>query len=134
MKKVVTLIAAVLFLNSLHSQTTLAFCAFVNDNGYCFFNNNQFVSSPDSMEQRIFIQAKNEKTFTGTSKIIFKIYSVAKNGVESYESSTDQNVEGNWIFAWVPHTFKSPGEYKVKIYNDKEELLCNKGLKFFANK
>lgn len=134
MKKVIALFTILFFLTNTYSQTTLSFCASINDNGYCFFNNNQFISSPDSVSQRILMQVKNEKTFLGTSKVVFKIFSVAKNGVETFESSTDQNVESSWIFAWVPHVFKSPGQYKVKIYNERDVLLCDKDIQLFLNK
>lgn len=134
MKKTILVLSLVLFFSNSYCQTTLSFCASINENGYCFLNNNQFISSPDSVSQRILMQVKDERTFAGTSKIVFKIYSVSKDKVETFETSNDQMVESSWAFAWTPYMFKSPGQYKVKIYNDRDVLLCEKGLQMFANK
>ncbi len=134
MKKSAILLACLLFFAKAHSQTALFFCAYVNESGNCFMNNNQFIASPDSTVQRIFMQAEDPRTFSGTSKVIFKVYTVGKNGVETYDSSSEQNVQNDWIFAWTPYSFKAPGTYKVKVFNDRNQLLCEKGLTFFAGK
>ena len=70
-------------------------------------------------------------SFGPTSKITFKIYSIGKNGEEKYENMMTQNVQAAWIYSWLPYTFKATGKYSVKIYNDKDQLMCTKALEIF---
>ena len=134
MKKIIATLAMFLCLYNIYSQTTVSFCASVDPNGYCIFNNNKFFLSPDSTSQKIFMEVKSANTFAGINKIVFKIYSVSKSGVEKYESMADQEVHADWMFAWVPHIFPSAGKYNVKIYNDQDQLICSKALEIFDGK
>jgi hypothetical protein len=119
---------------SLHSQSSLNFCGGVDPTGICIYNNNKFFFAPDSTEQRVFMEVRDVNTFSGTSKISFKFYSIAKGGEETYLSTTDQDVKSDWMLAWVPHIFTAPGKYNVKVFDDKGEMICDKSLEFFNGK
>jgi hypothetical protein len=133
MKHVIILAAMALFFSCAYSQSTLSFCASVDQNGFCFFNNNKFFLSPDSVQGRIVMEVKNAGTFTGVSKITYNIYSVAKNGDEALEGSVDQAVQDTWVYAWLPHFFKE-GKYNIKVFNDKEQMICSHAFELFNNK
>ncbi len=131
MKRITAVLALFFCLHNLQSQSTLYFCGGVSPQGDCIYSNNKFFFVPDSTYQRIFLEVHNPQSFTGTGKITFKFYSVDTIGEEKYVNSADQEVKENWYFAWLPHVFTQKGKYDVKVYNDKEELMCNKQLEFF---
>jgi hypothetical protein len=130
MKQVIALMAFIFSLSMGYSQSTISFCARVDQNGYCLFNNTKFFLSPDSTTETIYLEVKQPATFTGTAKITFKFYTVDKNGEEKYSSMAEQNVQDSWMFAWLPHQFNA-GKYNIKIYNDKNELLASRSLELF---
>ena len=125
MKKIVGIISALLCLHTLYSQTELTFCTAVDPNGgYCVLNNTKFISSPDSSTQMIYMKVKNSKGIP-SSKIVYKIYSIDKKGVETYFHSFEQNIQNGWDSSWQPDHFPSPGIYRVKVYNDLSQEICN---------
>ena len=128
MKRLIAGVAMILCLNHTYGQFILEFCASVDKNGYCLFNNNRFILSPDSTTERIWMEIRNPESFKGLTKLTFKIYSVEKDGEEKYDSMIEEPVQDDWVFAWEPYLFKSAGKYHVKIYNGKEELICSKNL------
>ena len=134
MKRIALVIAFLFSLNAIYGQTTLAFCGGVDAQGTCIYNNSKFFFAQDSANQRIYMEVKDVNTFAGTNKITFKFYSIAKNGDEKYLSMTDQEVKDNWMFAWLPHVFDAAGKYNVKVYNDKDLMICSKTLEFFQAK
>ena len=117
-----------LCLNYSYGQFVLDFCATVDQNGYCVFNNNRFILSPDSTTERICMEIRNPETFKGISKVAIKIYSIEKDGEEKYENVMEQSVQDDWVYCWTPYVLKSVGKYHVKVYNGKEELICSKNL------
>ena len=128
MKRLIASSILFLCISHAHSQFKLDFCASVDKNGYCLFNNNRFILSPDSTTQRIWLEVINPDGFKGLSKIKFKIYSFEKSGEEKYDNTVEQPVQPEWVSAWVPYLFKSAGKYEVKIYNDLDELMCSKSM------
>jgi hypothetical protein len=121
-------------LHCTYSQSTLSFCASVDQTGYCIFNNNKFFLTADTAGTKIFMELKTANGFVGIPKVTFKIYSIQKGGVEKYECMTDQNVQDTWIFAWTPHMFQTAGKYNVKVFNDKDELMISRTLELFDGK
>ena len=117
-------------LNYLHSQSSINFCASVESNGYCLFNNSKFFLSPDSVNEKIYMRVHNSNSFVGTSKITFKVYAIGKGGEEKYENMMVENVQAAWTYAWLSYAFKV-GKYNVKIFNEKDQLMCNKALEIF---
>ena len=114
-----------------YSQTTLSFCAGI-DNERCAFNNTKFISVPDSSTAKIFmmVSGNNDQTLA-TGKLIYKLYSVNKKGEEVYINTLEQSIQPEWIYAWQPAFFNTPGKYIVKVYNDANRILNTKSFELF---
>ena len=114
-----------------YSQTTLSFCAGI-DNERCAFNNTKFISVPDSSTAKIFmmVSGNNDQTLA-TGKLIYKLYSVNKKGEETYINTLEQSIQPEWIYAWQPAFFNTPGKYTVKVYNDANRILNTKSFELF---
>ena len=108
----------------LYSQATLNFCASVEANGYCNFDNTKFITSPDSTTGRIFMQVRNNAGPIGASNVIFKIYKLSGTGDEKFVTLMQQQIKPDWATAWMPGTFDSPGKYVVKVYNEADQVIC----------
>ena len=109
------------------SSVALNFCASVESSGACNFNNTKFISTPDSTKQKVFMEIKSQdNTPIGASMVLFKIYRVGKTGEEKFETMLQQGIKPDWLYAWMPYTFDSPGKFNVKIYNESDKLLCSK--------
>src|SRR5580698_5757803 len=91
MKQTIALMCLLFCLHSSYSQSTLSFCASVDQYGNCALNNNKFFLSPDSNSARIFVELKDVGTFLTVTKVTFKFYSV-KAGVEVPDGTMDQAV------------------------------------------
>src|ERR1700686_3528174 len=113
MKQTIIILGMAFFMQNAFTQSTLSFCASVDQYGNCALNNNKFFLSPDSASARIFIEIKDAQTFAGVSKVTFKFYSV-KSGTEVFESTMDQNMQSTWVYAWISHLFTGAGKYTVK--------------------
>ncbi|MFN8323159.1 MAG: hypothetical protein U0T74_10925 [Chitinophagales bacterium] len=114
-----------------YSQTTLSFCAGI-DNERCAFNNTKFISVPDSSTAKIFmmVSGNNDQTLA-TGKLIYKLYSVNKKGEETYINTLEQSIQPEWIYAWQPAFFNTPGKYTVTVYNDANRILNTKSFELF---
>jgi len=80
------------------------------------------------------MEVHDPRTFAGIPKITFKFYSVAKNGDEKYLNMFEQEVQADWMLAWIPRIFDAPGKYNVKVFDDKGEMMCDRSLEFFNGK
>ena len=89
-----------------YSQTTLSFCASVEKDGYCAFDNTKFITSPDSEEGRIYLLLRN-KDGIGLTHATFKLFTIDKEGKETFMTSLDQDLSTDWIYAWKIGFFKS---------------------------
>lgn len=130
MKKPLTIIALLFFITSAYSQTTLSFCTHVQDNGYCTFDNNKFITTPDSTTGRIFMKI-NSSIALGT-KLIYKIYKVDKNAEEKFSQLLDQNIQADWFMAWEPFNFATNTKYNIKVFNDANNMICSKSFELIA--
>jgi hypothetical protein len=130
MKKPLTIIALLFFIASAYSQTTLSFCTHVQDNGYCAFDNNKFITTPDSTTGRIFM--KINSTITLGTKLTYKIYKVDKNGEEKFSQLVDQSIQPDWMMAWEPYTFATNAKYTIKVFNDADKMICSKSFELIA--
>lgn len=113
-------------------QTTLNFCTAV-DKDYCYFNNTQFISPIDSAQALIFIMVRNPNGFN-TSGLIYKIFSIDKNGEEKNLTTLTQESETDWTWAWKSFLFPTPGKYVVKLYNRENQLLKSNSFELFLPK
>jgi hypothetical protein len=134
MKRVMGLCLMLICVTCAYSQNTLNFCASVEQNGYCNFNNTKFITSQDSTNGRVFMQVKGAGGPIGVAKVIFKIYKVDKAGAEKFETMLQEDVKPEWYFAWMPYTFASPGKYSVKIFDESDKLICTNGFELIAFK
>lgn len=129
-KKALTFIALLFFKATAYSQTTLSFCTHIGDNGYCAFDNNKFITTPDSTTGRIFM--KINSTVTLGTKLTYKIYTVGKNLEEKFSKSVDQSIQADWLMAWEPYVFATGAKYNVKIFNDADKMICSKSFELIA--
>lgn len=114
-----------------HSQTLLSFCTFVNSQTQeCVFDNTKFITTPDSTHARIFMMLRSAQTF-GVSKLIFKIYAIDRFNKEILINTIEQEVQSEWMNAWQPAVFVSPGKYMVKVYRDDTNIITTRGFEFF---
>ena len=129
-KKTLTITALLFFIATAYSQTTLSFCTHVQDNGYCAFDNNKFITTPDSATGRIFM--KINSTLSLGTKLTYKIYTVGKNAEEKFSKSVDQTIQPDWMMAWEPYVFATGAKYNVKIFNDADKMICSKSFELIA--
>lgn len=125
MKKILPLLLLVLTATYAYAQHGLAFCASIDANGYCYFNNNKFIAAEDSTKARIFMQVGGNVAL-GTSKLTYKIFTGGVNNDEELVTSIDQQIQPDWMIAWRPYSFAAGKKYHVKIYNDAGILICSK--------
>ncbi|HXH19544.1 MAG TPA: hypothetical protein VNJ07_10725 [Chitinophagales bacterium] len=133
MKLFITILFIMAFTGYSNGQHSLAFCASVESNGYCYFNNTKFIAARDSATTRIFMQVKSDNLL-GTSSITYKIYSVSKTGEEKMVYAVEQSIQPDWTLAWAPYNFNAGEKYNVKVYDASNRLLCAKSfelLKWF---
>lgn len=128
MKKIVAITILMGCLSGMYAQTQLYFCTAVDpQSGFCVFNNTKFITSPDSNSARIFIKVNNADGFASDT-LIFKIFSVDKDGEETFSHALTQKIEKDWDMSWQNEKFNSPGTYLVKVYNDTGLLICSKSF------
>ena len=132
MKKIITLLSLTFCISAIYSQTTLSFCTYVEQNGYCAFDNNKFITSPDSTTGKIFMKVKS--SFALGSKLTYKIYKVGKNAEEKFSESLDQSIQPDWLMAWDPYTFTTNTKYSIKVFNDADKMICSKSFELVAGK
>ena len=133
MKKIIPALLFLIFCTCAYSQTALSFCTFVNaTNQECVFDNEKFITSPDSTHARLFMLLRGNEPF-GTVKMIYKVYAIDRFGKEVFLFDINQEVETAWMNAWQPAMFNSPGKYMVKVYKDTEHMIASKGFEFFNN-
>ena len=133
MKKIIP--AFILLLGSAlaHGQTSLSFCTFVNaSNQECVFDNDKFITSPDSTHARLFMMLRGNEVF-GTVKVVYKVFAIDRFGKEVFKFDVNQDVETAWMNAWQPAIFATPGKYMVKVYRDSTHIITSKGFEFFNN-
>ena len=135
MKRFYGLVAMMIFVVIAKAQTSLSFCTFVNNqNSECVFDNTKFITTPDSTHARIFLMLRSNEVF-GTQQITYKVYSLDHNGQEVYLRTVTQTVQADWMNAWQPAVFVTPGKYMIKVYKDSvaEKLETSRGFEFFNN-
>jgi hypothetical protein len=131
LKKIITIIAALIITSLAHSQTLLSFCTFVNSQTQeCVFDNTKFITSPDSTHARIFMMVRSAQTF-GVSKFTYKIYAIDRFDKEVLINTIVQEVQPEWTNCWQPAVFVSPGKYMVKVYRDETNIITTRGFEFF---
>lgn len=114
----------------LSAQTTLSFCTSVEGDGYCAFNNTKFITSSDSATGRLYMLLRNSNGI-GQTHVTYKIFSVDKEGVETYQNAIEQNMEAQWLYAWQIGFFKTPGKFKVKVMSDDNKTICSKSFELY---
>ena len=135
MKRICGLVILTIFAFAGRSQTSLSFCTFVNNqNSECIFDNTKFITTPDSTHATLFLMLRSNSVF-GTDLITYKIYSLDHSGKEIFLRSVTQTVQGDWMNAWQPSSFVSPGKYFIKVYSDAAGLnmITSRGFELFNN-
>jgi hypothetical protein len=119
-----------------NSTVMLNFCTSVESvSGYCNFLNTKFITSPDSTKGRIFMEVKSKVSGPiNATNLIFKIYRQDKAGAEKFETMLQQSIKPDWLYAWMPYDFDSPGKFNVKVYNESDQLICSKSFELIAFK
>lgn len=128
--KIILFIVSFIFTINAFSQTSIKFCASVNSDGGCNLQNTKFFSSPDSLVQKISLLAFNLNGF-GTDSLIFQLNSINKEGVEKSYATHSQAVAPNWVYAWKPVYFDSPGRYSVRLINKNGQLQAISTFELF---
>jgi hypothetical protein len=114
-----------------YGQASLSFCTFVNSpNQECVFENNKFITTPDSTHAKLYMMLRSTELL-GTAKLTFKIYGIDRMGKEVYLKAIVQDIKADWMNAWQPEIFNSPGKYMIKVYKDESTLIATKGFEFF---
>ena len=131
-KKTLTIAVLIFFISVSYSQTTLNFCTRVEENGYCVFDNNKFITTPDSLTGRIYMEVKSAAALG--SKLTYKIFTVGKNAEEKLIQSLDQTIQPDWFMAWNPYIFPTNTKYNVKIFNEADKMICSKSFELVAGK
>ena len=67
----------------------------------------------------------------GTTKFTFKLFAIDRFGAEVPINTIVQDVQPDWMAAWQPAIFNTPGKYMVKVYKDDGSLITSKGFEFF---
>jgi hypothetical protein len=129
MKYLLPIVLASLFSSNVFGQTTLSFCAAMRDEN-CIFNNTKFISSPDSSTTEITMLVRNSSGLS-TLTLNYKLFVLNGKGEEILLKTIPQTSQAEWIYAWQSNNFKSPGKYKVRVYNDKDEQVCSKSFELF---
>ena len=132
MKKIIIAVMIMVFATSVFSQTTISFCTYIDADGYCAFNNNKFITTPDSTTGKIFMKVGGTSGL-GT-KLVYKIFTVDKKGIEKLTMSLDQSIKQDWFFAWMPYIFPTNIKYKVQVFNDADKMICSKSFELIAGK
>lgn len=132
MKKLISLFVLALTAGALYSQATISFCTYVDMQGYCAFNNNKFITTPDSTNGRIFIKINSNEPLG--SKLVYKIFSVDKAGEEKQTNSFEQAINADWYSAWQPYVFATNASYKVQVFNDADKMISSKTFELIAGK
>ncbi|HRG88552.1 MAG TPA: hypothetical protein PLW44_05990 [Chitinophagales bacterium] len=129
MKKIITLLVLTFVVSAIYSQTTLSFCTYVDQQGYCAFNNNKFITTPDSTWGRIFMRVQSTESL-GT-KLTYKLFTVSATG-ETMLTALDQTIMPDWLMAWQPYNFATNTKYSVQIFNDQNKMICDKKFELVA--
>lgn len=129
MKKIITLLVFTVVVVVVYSQTTLSFCTYVDQQGYCAFNNNKFITTPDSTWGRIFMRVQSTESL-GT-KLTYKLFTVSATG-ETMLTALDQTIMPDWLMAWQPYNFATNTKYSVQIFNDQNKMICDKKFELVA--
>lgn len=117
---------------ALYSQANLSFCTYVDNEGYCAFNNNKFITTPDSTNGRIFMKIYSQVPM-GT-KLTYKIFALAKDGSEKLTHSFDQAIKEDWLMVWQPYLFATDAKYRVEVLNGLDKMICSKSFELVAGK
>ena len=129
MKRILALMVLTLIVSAVYSQTTLSFCTYVDQQGYCAFNNNKFITTPDSTWGRIFMRVQSTESLG--SKLTYKLFTVTATG-ETMLTTLDQTIMPDWLMAWQPYNFATNTKYSVQIFNDQNKMICDKKFELVA--
>jgi len=130
MKVTLLSLFAIFITGLLYGQTNLRFCREVNKDGTCKNPANEFSISAEG--GTITFLLKNKEGL-GTSKVLYKIFSLSDDGKETYNNTIEQDVQAGWNYAWEEAVFYDPGTYKVLVYDKSEDgtLISTGILKIF---
>lgn len=68
----------------------------------------------------------------GASRLTYKVYAIDRFGKEVFLRDVNQDVQAEWLSAWQPEFFTSPGKYVVKVMIGTQEMVSG-GFEFFNN-
>lgn len=103
------------------AQASLHFCTAV-EKDYCYFNNIQFITPLDSSRAHIFLMIKDAQGIN-TTGLVFHIFSIGKNGEESFLTRLSLDTQTDWTWAWKSYLFSTPGRYVVRVFSRDNRLL-----------
>lgn len=125
MKKIIPLLSVMLLVKFCGAQYSLSFCESISEDGKPQKVSNSFQVDSKGSLLKIFVRS-DEKFNTG--QLQFKIFYVDNSGEEETLSTFSQKMDADWNYAWKDVAFFTPGNYRVKIYNDKETYLTSANL------
>jgi hypothetical protein len=130
-KNTFTLVVILFFATAAYSQATLNLCTYVSNDGYCAFDNNKFITTPDTATGKIFMKISSSQPLG--VKLIYKIFNVTATG-EEFDTTFEQSLGADWLYAWMPYNFLTNRKYNIKIYNNSNDLICSKTFELVAGK
>ena len=133
MKKLTGLLLLMICFTGAFSQITLAFCASVDQNGVCIFDNTKFIAAKDSTTGRLFMEVRSLGAPIGANAVVFKVYKL-EAGKETFVTLLNQSIKPDWYFSWMPFVFESPGKYAVKVFNENDQMICSNAFEWLAFK
>lgn len=118
---------------SAYSQNAaLTFCTHVNSpTQECVFENTKFITTPDSTHAKLFMFFHGRVPI-GAGRLTYKVYAIDRFGNEVFLRDVNQDVQAEWLTAWQPDVFTSPGKYMVKVLIGTQEMV-SRGFEFFNN-
>lgn len=132
MKNIFLVAALLICAYSYGQNAALSFCTYVNNiSQECVFENTKFITTPDSTHAKLYMFFRMRIPF-GTNRLTYKIYSIDRFGKEIFLREVYQDVQTEWLVAWQPETFVSPGKYVIHVFRGAEEITSN-GFEFYNN-
>lgn len=66
----------------------------------------------------------------GAGRLTYKVYAIDRFGKEVFLRDIYQDVQPEWLSAWQPDFFTSPGKYVVKVMIGAQEMVSG-SFEFF---
>ena len=125
MKRIIPLLVIILLVKVDSAQYSLNICASISEDGPHTQVSNSFQVDSKGSLLKIFV--KSDEKFN-TDQLDFKVFYVNNSGGEEALSTFSQKMDADWNYAWKDVVLFNPGNYRIKIDNDKETYLTSANL------